>query len=50
MDEEKEEKEVSGPFTWPEDGRHLLQTSERWKKKHYLTRPREDHSVRITGE
>ena len=33
MDEEKEKEEASGLFTWPEDGR--IQTSERWKKKHY---------------
>ena len=37
MDEEKEKEEVSGLFTCPEDGR--IQRSERWKKKHYLTRP-----------
>lgn len=48
MDKEKEKEDVSCFFTWPEDGR--IQTSEWWKKKHYLTRPGEDHSVRITGE
>ena len=48
MAKEKEKEEVGGLFTWPEDGR--IQTSQRWKKEHYLTRPGEDHSVRITGE